>query len=109
MPLKNYRTTVTVERTAQEIQRLLLRVKATQISISYWEGKPTGVDFHVMTRSGERAYALPIRSDQVRKALLQEGLSQRFATPNQAERVAWRIAKDWLAAQVALIEMGMSE
>lgn len=109
MPLKNWTTTVPVAKTAAEIQKLLLRVKARRVSTDYEGERPVGVSFVVETSDGEREYALPIRSDQAQRALIRSGVAQRSASPAQSERVAWRIAKDWLAAQVALIEMGMSD
>ena len=39
--------------------------------------------------------------------LLREKVAPRFKTPEQAERVAWRILKDWLEAQLALVQTEM--
>ena len=33
----------------------------------------------------------------------------RYADRAQAERVAWRVLKDWLEAQLALIEAGVAD
>jgi hypothetical protein len=32
----------------------------------------------------------------------------RYREHDQAERVAWRIVKDWIAAQLAIVETGMT-
>ena len=37
----------------------------------------------------------------------QRGVETRYKTPEQAKRVAWRIVKDWVEAQLAIIETQM--
>jgi len=41
-------------------------------------------------------------------SLKREKVQARYATPEHAERVAWRIVKDWLEAQLAIIRTEMA-
>ena len=111
MPILNYTTTVNVEKTLAEIQRILARSGATSIQIDYDAGLPVALAFFAETPIGNRAFVLPANIDGVWKALTDQNrrgrVPSRFATKQQASRVAWRIIKDWIAAQMAIIEAGM--
>ena len=53
---------------------------------------------------------LPVKIDEclaVLKAEKKSGAKNIKDTREQAERVAWRILKDWLLAQVALLDINM--
>jgi hypothetical protein len=110
--LLNYTTTVAVEKTLGEIQRTLTAGGARSILIEYDErGNPTGLAFSVTTSVAEEAYRLPANIDGVLRTLTRQhdrGLVQpRFVTREQAARVGWRILKDWIEAQMAIIASGM--
>jgi ABC-type uncharacterized transport system substrate-binding protein len=111
MPLLNYTTTVSADRTVGEIQKTLAAHGAKSIQIDYDEGLPSALAFFAQTLFGERAYVLPANVDGVWQTLVQQGRSRkipnRFVTKAQAARVAWRIVKDWTEAQMAIIEAGM--
>jgi len=80
--------------------------------MSYDEGgNVLAISFKVPTAFGERPFRLPVDVDKVLGVLerqYDEGKIKRaFATLPQARRTAWRIAKDWLEAQLAIIESEM--
>lgn len=53
---------------------------------------------------------LPVKIDDCFEVLIREkkkGTKNIKATREQAERVAWRILKDWVATQMALLDMQM--
>lgn len=107
--LLNFSTTVAVEKTMAEIQRALATAGARSILLEYDKAHaPSSLAFLIDTRFGERGYRLPARTDAVWRVLTaqwQRGrVARRFTTKEQASRVAWRIVKDWLEAQLALIE-----
>ena len=111
--MRNYTTTVGVEKTLAEIHRTLARAGARSVRTDYGpSGAPTAVTFLVATPLGDLAYALPANSDGVYAALQRQyanrRIDRRYATRDQAARVAWRVVKDWIAAQVAIIEAGMA-
>jgi hypothetical protein len=108
MPLLNYTTQVSVTRTVGHIQGLLVESGARAIMAEYSpDGAVVGMSFKVETPHGPRAYTLPVRAERVLAVLTREKVPQRYRTPEHAERVAWRILKDWVEAQLALLKTEM--
>lgn len=112
MALLNYTTTVSVDRTISEIHRKLVQAGAQSIATDYDANRqPTAVVFLIETPIGERAFRLPANVDAVFKVLTLQGqkgqVPRRFVTREQAARIGWRIVKDWIEAQMAIIESGM--
>jgi hypothetical protein len=108
MPLLNYTTTVPVRRTAGEVQALLVEAGARRIMTEYDEaGRADGVAFTIHTGYGERSFLLPVNAGRVESVLKRQRVAPRYSTPEHAERVAWRIIKDWLEAQLAIIRTEM--
>ena len=96
-------------KTASQVQDILARHGATEVSIRYRDGKPIAVAFGIETSYGPRAYRLPVNTEGVFKAVKKygSGVPPRYQNQNQAARIAWRILKDWTEAQLAMIESGM--
>lgn len=108
MPLLNYTTSVPVSRTIGQVQALLVEAGARSISTNYDEvGTPTGVAFSIQTAFGVRSFMLPVTAGRVEAVLVREKVEPRYRKPEHAERVAWRIVKDWLEAQLAIIRTEM--
>lgn len=106
MPIMNYSTEIAVEKTAGEITKALARRGVTRISTLFDEdGVAAGLAFTMKTDHGVADFELPIRTSGVLAAMRKDSKVPRAKqTPEQAARVAWRIAKDWLEAQAALID-----
>lgn len=110
MPLKDYTTSVSVHKSVGEITAVLVKSGARGIGQEYDEdGRLIGVEFVVTHHGLMLRYALPVRTEAVLAVLTGQQVEQRYRTPEQAERVAWRILRDWLIAQLAIIETGMVE
>jgi hypothetical protein len=108
VPLLNYTTTVAVGRTIGQIQGLLVEAGARQVMTEYDEvGRATGIAFAVQTAHGPRTFVLPVNSGRVEAVLKRDKVPARYSTPEHAERVAWRIVKDWVEAQLAIIRTEM--
>jgi hypothetical protein len=107
MPLKNYTTTVSVDRTVSRIQAQLVKAGARAIHFTYDGGVLTGLAFTVRASYGEQAYSLPANVGRVRALLGAQGVQPRFRTGEHAARVAWAILADWVAAQLAIVETEM--
>lgn len=108
MPIKNYTTEVAVSKTMGEITQLLSRKGVSRISTLFDEaGDPTGIGFTMKTEYGLRDFEFIVNYDGVLKVLKAEA-QPRYQTKAQASRVGWRIARDWLDAQVALVEIGLA-
>ena len=110
MAIKNYTTTIKTEKTISEIQQILAKHKATAILIEYGDtGSVIAISFKINTSQGIIGIRLPARQENVLKVLkIQKAKNSTIkATNEQAERTAWRNIKDWIDAQMALIETEM--
>lgn len=110
VPILNYTTTVDVSKTMGEIQAALARRGVTRISTLYDPaGVASGLAFTMRTDYGYREFELPVRTEGVLAAMTSDAnVPKGKRTPEQAARVAWRIAKDWLEAQSALIDANLA-
>lgn len=54
-------------------------------------------------------FRLPCKVDGVLAALKKEKVQASYCNRDQARRVAWRIVKDWIEAQLALHRAGQAE
>lgn len=104
MAIKNYTTTVDVYKSLGEIQGALASHGARKIMVDYDEkGGPIGVTFGIETPVGARAFCLPANVEGVKAVFAQQKVK---AQAGQAERTAWRNIRDWIMAQMAIIEAG---
>lgn len=107
MPLLNYTTKVDVYTTIGAIQGCLVKHGARKIMQDYDEdGKPQALCFAIETKFGVRGVKLPTNVEAVHKVLEKQKIK---CEREQAERVAWRILKDWVEAQMAILESEMVE
>jgi hypothetical protein len=110
----NWSTSVPADRTAMECIAILIKHGARNVGMSLGEDRvPDGLDFVVSTPWGLQQYSLPIYMSGTEKALKkawrEHRIEPRFATPEHARRVAWRVIKDWLESQLALVEAGVAD
>lgn len=100
--LKNYTTKILALQTVGEIQGILAAHGARKIMMDYSEdGHVSAVSFAVDTPCGMRGFSLPARVDAVAATLVKQHCKCSY---DQAERVAWRIVRDWIDAQMAFLE-----
>lgn len=105
MPLLNYTTKVNVYTTLGEIQRQLVNHGAKKIMQDYDDKQRiVALTFLIDTPAGARGIRLPANVDAVHKVLTRQKVK---CDREQAERVAWRIVKDWVEAQMAILESEM--
>ena len=105
MPLLNYTTKVDVYATLGAIQGQLVKHGAKKIMQDYDnDGHITALSFMVDTPAGPRGIRLPANVDAVHAVLQHQKVK---CDREQAERVAWRIVKDWVEAQMAILESEM--
>lgn len=105
MPLLNYTTKIDVFKTIGEIEGVLVRHGARQTMKDYDEdGTPSALCFSIMTPMGNRGVRLPANVEAVHAVLDKQKVK---CDREQAARVAWRILKDWVEAQMAILESQM--
>lgn len=110
MGILNYTTKINPLKTATEIQHILAVKGATSVSIDYRDGEPVALSFKIEVRGRDVAFRLPCNWKGVEKALQRDvTIPSRLKTEEQAKRVAWRIVKDWVEAQLAIIGSGQAE
>jgi tRNA nucleotidyltransferase/poly(A) polymerase len=109
--IKNYTTDIPVERTIAEIQKLLAQNGARGIALEYDEhGTIKDIFFKIILNNKELPFRLPAKADKV-CAALHEGTPEHYHTrygqqwQEEAQRIAWRICKTWLEAQITLINL----
>lgn len=109
MPIANYSTDVPVSRTIGHVSGMLVEHGARSFTTIFEDGEHVGVEFGIETEYGYMQYRMPVRISGVHAALQADRLVPASkSTEKHAARVAWRIAHDWLRAQLALIDAGMA-
>lgn len=104
MAIKNYTTTIDVYKSLGEIQGTLASHGARKIMVDYdAAGQPIGVMFAVETPDGPRGFSLPANVEGVRAVFARQKVKSK---EGQVERTAWRNVRDWIMAQMAIIEAG---
>lgn len=104
--IANYSTTVPALKSIGEIQGILVAHGAKSILMDYDGGLPVGLSFIVETEFGEMPFRLPANVDKV-WAVLNNQRVRTNVSEEMAYRVAWRILKDWVRAQMAILETEM--
>lgn len=108
MPILNYTTGVSSEKTVGEIMAMLVKAKAQAILTEYEDEQVSAVSFRMETEYGPMHFRLPANVQMIWQVVAQDArIPKSQRTKAQATRVAWRIVKDWLQVQVAMIEAGM--
>lgn len=109
MPLLNYTTSIAPQKTVMEIQALLAKAGASAIMAEYDKDQNiVALSFRLKVEGGEDiSFKLPTAWQPVLETLKRQNVTRSLQTPEQALRVAWRITKDWVAAQLAIIETRM--
>lgn len=121
MPILNHTTEVPAAQTVSQIVGMLARKGAQSITQDFYEdGRVKALAFVLRVGVMPIRFQLPANTDGVAGVLKKEkpftwgrhrGSSDDYYAKQkqQAERIAWRILKDWVEAQIALIESGQAE
>lgn len=108
MPILNYTTKVDSLKTVAEIQSILGQKGASHVSVDYTSGRPSAITFGFDLDGQNIVYRLPCNIDGV-SAAMKSVRSSLWKDKAQCERIAWRIVKDWVEAQMALVEANQAE
>ena len=110
MPIKNYTTRIPADRTVAELSQLLAKKGASEIMTSFGDdAKPVALKWRIRSMHGPLSFSLPVRVDAVYELMTRPRVmvTDARARREQAYRTAWRIIKDWVEAQLALLETEM--
>lgn len=117
MALLNYTTKIDADKTAVEIARCLSMHGATSILTDYdpVESVVIALSFRIKMGEQELSFRLPVDWKPVYEIMSKgkkftwddRGEKQKSNLRLQAVRTGWRIVKDWVEAQMALVETRM--
>lgn len=112
MAILNYSSVIPEIKTAAEIQQKLVSAGVRSVITEYDpSGKPQSISFRITNMY----FKLNINVDGVFEALKNgkdkngKKIPLKYKNKEQASRTAWRIRKDWIEAQLAIIEAGQAE
>ncbi len=113
MTIANYTTSVPAEKSIGEIQTMLCRAGASAVLFEFEHEVVVALSFRLQLGSdGSQpviSFRLPANIEKMYVVLQNSGEQRRYRTREQAARVAWRIIKDWVRAQLAIIECEQAE
>lgn len=110
MNIKNYTSSVPVERTISRIEQVLAEAGASGIIKDYDQGRLSALSFKVTLPTGRAVdVRLPANHDAVYQTLKKEIRRPRPGTMeklrDQAMRTSWKLMQDWVEVQISLIKM----
>ena len=115
--IKNWSTEIGEERTVGEIIGLLSSKGARSVHIEYDDKqRPAGIEFIINVLDVPIPFRLPCDFDGVFKYMVKtykdDNARRRFErnpeSLKQSRRAAWRIIKNWVEAQMAIIDAGQA-
>ncbi len=110
MAILNYTTSIACEKTIMEIQKCLVKHGATKIVTDYTDQTPTAVTFCLILNGKLTAFLLPANYSGVLESMKSDSkIPRRLLTDEHALKVSWRIVKDWVEAQMAIVEAQLAD
>lgn len=110
MALLNYTTKIEPETTIGEIQKMLSKHGVTAMMTEYDGPAVSAVAFKMNIKGQSMGFRLPCKWKSVLEIFKNDAKVRSrggMVTREQATRVAWRVIKDWVEAQLALVEINM--
>ncbi len=109
MPILNYTTKISVDRSVAEIMKMLAKFGAQAVMVEHDDtGTITAMSFKILVDGNPVGYKLPVMWQSVMQIIVKD---QRVPRPKKTDEhakcVAWRIMKDWVEAQLAILETNM--
>lgn len=109
MGIKNYTTSIKAEKSVSEIQKILGKGGASSVSIDFEANQPSAVRFSLKVGNEELWFRLPSNPQGILSTMKRDGVRGSYRNMEQARNVSWRIIKDWLDAQMAIIDAGQAK
>lgn len=115
--LLNYTSEAPTEKTISDIQKMLSQHNVVAMMTEYEGPQVSAVSFRISVDGKEMAFKLPCNWRKVKEIMKRKnanrlrirGRLERLVdeSDEQAQRTAWAIIKDWMEAQLALVEVNM--
>jgi len=108
--LKNYTSSVPIDRTVSRIEQVLAQAGACGVMKDYEGGVLVALSFRVVLPTGRTvAVRLPANHEAVYQSMKKEIIRPRSGTMeklrDQAMRTSWKLMQDWVEVQLSLIRM----
>lgn len=105
MPIANYTTSYSVYQSLNKITKMLIEHGARRISQDFDDGgNLVGLSFQLQIGGEYVDFRLPVLHESVLSVMKEQGLAGKYLTEYHARRVAWATVRDWLRAQLSMIE-----
>jgi hypothetical protein len=112
--IKNYTTTISAHKSIQEIESILMKFGAREIMKQVENNQYSTLLFTIIIDNKKVPFKLPIYIQSVQEFITKEYNNNHSRTQKkiadfqeQAYNIAWRVMKDWIHAQLSIIETGM--
>lgn len=111
--IKNYTSSVPVERSISNIEMCLVQIGAKNISKEYKDGKVDSVSFAIPNGESILPFKLPCKKECIAKLFISTGKRktalQIKQLEDQAERTAWKNILEWIQIQATMIRLEQVE
>lgn len=109
MPILNYTTKVSVDRSVAEIMKMLAKFGAQAVMVEHDDtGTIVAMSFKIAIDGNPVGFKLPVQWREVLQIINEDRrVPNAKKTNDHAKCVAWRIMKDWVEAQLAILETNM--
>ena len=106
MPILNYTTSISADKTIGQIQAALAEAGAQAVLVEYDNERiVSSVSFRMEYNGTLVSFRLPAQIDPIFVILQNDDrVPRKLRSREQAARVAWRIIKSWIEAQLAIVE-----
>lgn len=111
--IKNYSTSIAIEKTIAEIEKLLVKHGVKQVFKEYDEHGVAFLSFGIEYKNQIIPIRLPARVEKIKEKLeeyVRKGrIENKYSDIEQARRVCWRIMLDWIDSQMVMVELEQKE
>lgn len=109
--IKNYTSSVPVERTISCIEQELIKIGVTHIEKFYKDGIIEGIIFSIMIPQ-KISFRIPANlssAHEIIKTIPEYKKKNKEWLKGQAGRTAWRIVYNWVELQVAMVQLKQAD
>jgi hypothetical protein len=109
MPILNYSTKIDAWKTVGEIQQILSKHNVSHFSIRNENNTPVALSFAIDYNGSPLNFLLPCNHEGVLNCFKKDRkIPAGSKNKEQALRTSWRIIKDWVEAQLAVVDAEIS-
>jgi hypothetical protein len=105
MAILNYTTKIDAWKTVNEVQQILAKHKVTHFAIKNEGSFPIALSFTIDYGGQPMNFLLPCNHEGVLRCMKADRkIPNSSKNSEQALRTSWRIVKDWIEAQMAIVQ-----